>query len=92
MTRIFEGGVVELRGNEGTRTDVSTITFPDVAAGTPVIPANSQGTMVLLTPPPQVGRFDRGDRLDYADGKRRNGRTLVVMSDIGPSKYKVTLQ
>lgn len=92
MTRVVEGGVVELHGNESTRTDVTSITFPDVAAGTPVVPANSQGTMILRSPPPQVGHFDRGDRLDYADGNHHNDRTLVVTSNIGPSKYKVTLQ
>lgn len=89
MTRIVEGGVVELRGNQVTRTDVVSITFPNLQPGVAVVPAGAAGTMILRTPPPQIGHFNRGDQLDYADSNNNNNRTLTVTSNIGPSKYAI---
>ncbi len=90
MTRVVEGGIVELRGNPVTKTDVVNITFPAVPAGAPEVPAGAAGTMVLKEPPPQIGHFNRGDQLDYSDSNAHNDRILTVTSNIGPSKYNIT--
>lgn len=88
MTKTVEGGVVELHGNDKTRTPVVTITFPAIAANVSV-PVGANGTMILKDAPPVVGHFDAGNQLNYADSNHNNDSTLQVTANIGPAKYNI---
>jgi hypothetical protein len=88
--RTVIGGAVRRQGQaQNLSAGVDHIDFPDVGPGVVVVPDGEEGTMWLTAPPPAIGHYDQDDVLDYGDGNNNNNATLVVLQDLGPSKYNV---
>ncbi|RZJ06833.1 MAG: hypothetical protein EOP39_18020 [Rubrivivax sp.] len=68
-------------------TDVDSIEFK-VPEGAPDVTIGSEGVM-LLSNAPNTGHFTKDDVLLYVIPKFKTKMTLKVLSDVGPTKYKV---
>ena len=68
-------------------TDVDSIEFK-VPEGAPDVTIGSEGVM-LLSSTPNTGHYSKDDALLYVIPKFKTKMTLKVLSDVGPTKYKV---
>ncbi len=91
MRTVNGGGVLTNQQHDQALTAlVKTIQFPSLNSTVVVVPIGTPGTLTLVSPPPQLGHYNKGDVLNYRDGNNNNNATFHVDSNVGPSTYAVT--